>query len=374
MPTQSYESALREYRTAMDDVRKPAEGAVERGGGGVSPSAREAELDRVVKRSEELRTMLSSAVASEDPDVRDIAGLKLLAAAAYDLALAGDMVTTGEAEAREVERSTSAVFASPDLKLILDAPLDATAVKSLATIERSAFPTKPGPARDKLRDMVEPFVKDIAEKSAGSATTAVTGALTFGLGPLEAGLSAVTQEIMAKVPEGVSAFVRYAARLAQEAVLKLWEAFGQSEQEEIKSKTQGWFKDLLEKKDYAASLLDSLYESARLKEEVVAMIDNTKVTEVGSFKKAADALDDLSSRYAHIVKTLEWVMRAVGWIRTPLLGVTPWGPMAAYGVYGGVLGYSIYAGGDYLDATRFDNKWLDHVVGLRTVIRTQMGS
>ena len=240
-------------------------------------------------------------------------------------------------------------------------------------MERAAFPTTPGPARAKLRDMVEPFVKDIAEKSADSATTAVGGALNFGLGPLEAGLSVVTQEILAKVPEGMSAFVRCAARLAQEAVRKLWEAFGQSEREEIKSKTQSWFKDLLEKKECAASLLDGLYQSARLKEEVVAMIDKTKVTEVGPFKKAADALDDLSARYAQIMKTLAWVMRAVGWIRTPLLAVTPWGPLAAYGVYGGVLGYSIYAGGDYLDAAGFDNKWLDHVVGLRAVVRDQMG-
>lgn len=374
MTTQAYASALRDYRKAIDDVRKPAAGAVERGGGGVSPSASETALDWAVQCSEELRNVLSSAVASGDPNMRDIAGLKLLAAAAYDLALAEDFITTGEAEGREIERSASAVFASPNLKAILDAPLDATAMKSLAIVERAAFPTKPGPARDKLRDMVEPFIKDITENSARSVTTAVTSALNFGLGPLQAGLSAVTQEILANVPAGVSAFVRYAARLAQEAVRKLWEAFGQPEQEEIKSKTQDWFKDLLEKKNDAAALLDGLYQSVRLKEEVVAMIDTTKVTEVGPFKKAADALDDLSARYANIMKTLGWVMRAVGWAKTPLLVVTPWGPLAAYGVYGGVLGYSIYAGGDYLDAARFDSKWLNHVIGLRAVICAQMGS
>jgi hypothetical protein len=43
MTTQAYESALPDYRKAIDDVRKPAAGAVERGGGGVSPSASEAE-------------------------------------------------------------------------------------------------------------------------------------------------------------------------------------------------------------------------------------------------------------------------------------------------------------------------------------------
>jgi hypothetical protein len=374
MTAQSYASALRDYRKAIDDLRKPEAGAVERGAGGVSPHASDAALEQAVQRSEELRTVLSSAVAGKDTDLRDIAGLKLLAAAAYDLALAEELAMTGEAAGREVERSASAVFASPDLRAILDAPLDATAMRSLAVIERAAFPTKLDPARDKLRDMVDPFVKDITEKSIDSVSTAVTGALNFGLGPLQAGLSAVTQEILAKVPAGVFAFVRYAARLAREAVRKLWEAFGQSEQEKIKSDTEGWLKDLLQNKNPAVALLDSLYQSARLKEEVIAMIDSTKVTEVGPFKRAADALDDLSARYANIAKTLGWVMRAVGWIKTPLLGFTPWGPLAAYGVYGGVLGYSVYAGGDYLDAAWFDNKWLNHVVGLRAVIRGEIGS
>jgi hypothetical protein len=53
--------------------------------------------------------------------------------------------------------------------------------------------------------------------------------------------------------------------------------------------------------------------------------------------------------------------------------VSPWGPTAAYCVYGGVPGYSIYAGGDYLGAERFDNKWLHHIVGLRDIVRTELG-
>jgi hypothetical protein len=374
MAAQSYALALRDYREAIDDLRQPAGGTFERGTGRISPDVNEAALARVVQRSDELRMALSSAVVGEDPDLRDIAGLKLLAAAAYDLALAEELATTGGAEAGGVERSASAVFASPDLRAILDAPLDGTAMQGLAVIERAAFPIRLDRARDKLRDMVDPFIKGITEKAVDSATAAVTGALNFGLVPLQTGLSVVTQEILAKVPVGASAFVRYAARLAREAVCKLWQAFGQSEQDEIQRETQSWFKDLLENKNPAVTLLDALYQSARLKEEVIAMINTTKITEVSHFKKAADTLEDLSARFARINKTLGWVLRAVGWIKTPLLGLPPWGPLAAYGVYGSVLGYSVYTGGDYLDVAWLDNKWLNRVSGLRGVIRTQMGS
>jgi hypothetical protein len=42
----------------------------------------------------------------------------------------------------------------------------------------------------------------------------------------------------------------------------LWAAFGKSEQDEIESKTKSWFKELLDKPNYAAALLDTLYDSA----------------------------------------------------------------------------------------------------------------
>ena len=47
----------------------------------------------------------------------------------------------------------------------------------------------------------------------------------------------------------------------------------------------------------------------------------------------------------------------------------PWGPVAAYTIYVAVLGYGVYSGGDYVDAKRFQAAWLDHVVGVRTIVK-----
>jgi hypothetical protein len=374
----TYESALQNYRKALENIRGPGANLIERGGGGVSPTTGEAEVDDAVTRSQELRVVLSQALASDDADLRDVASLKLLASAAYDLALAEDLASASGEEDLGVERSASAVLLSPELKTILDAPLDATAFQQLGVIERAAFPTELAPARAQLRGMIGPFIQDIEGNSARAATRAIAGAVNFGLGPLQTTLSAATQEVLAKVPDGVSRFVGYAARLVQEAIRKLWEAFGQSGQQEIKDNAKNWFNKLLDdakdskNKSYAASLLALLYNSAHLKDEVVGMIDSAHAQQVELYKRSADAIDALSTRHARIISTLEWVVRAVGWAKAPLATVQPWGPLAAYAVYGGVVGYAVFSGGDYLDADRFTNKWLDHVVGLRTVVRSNM--
>src|SRR5690349_356603 len=206
MTDEVYASAFRAYREAINNLRKPASDATERSAGGTAPSASETDLEKLAQRSEELRIVLSSAVTSDDPDLRDLAGLKLLAAAAYDLALVEDLATGGQ----EVERSASAIFTSPELKEILDAPLMGATMKALATVERerAPFPTQLRPARDTLCDMVELFITDITDRSATGATTAITNALNFGLGPLQQALSAITQEVAAFAPTAVTTFVR----------------------------------------------------------------------------------------------------------------------------------------------------------------------
>jgi hypothetical protein len=161
----TYESALRDYRQAIDDLRKPST-AAERGSRGIAETASDAELDRVVKSSEDLRAVLSSAAASQDPDVRDIVGLKLLAAAATDLAVAEQMINASARGEGVVERSGEVVLNQPELAAILDAPLDATGMVSLSkTVVRAALPGEPRAAGKKLCEMAEQLIADVSELS-----------------------------------------------------------------------------------------------------------------------------------------------------------------------------------------------------------------
>ena len=80
------------------------------------------------------------------------------------------------------------------------------------------------------------------------------------------------------------------------------------------------------------------------------------------YNKATQTLEALPSGYDKTSGVLEWMMRILALIKTPLPGATPWGPLAAYSTYLGVLGYAIYSGGDYLDWYRTGNiAWFKRV-------------
>ena len=309
---------------------------------------------------------------SGDPDLRDVAGLKLLAAAACDLAVANDLLETSEKLRIEKERSASQIFSSPEIRETLDAPLEAASIRKLA-IERAALPIDPGLARNKLLESITGFVKEIPDETAELSKSAMSGAVNFGLGPANAALSFVNKELLSHIPEGVTFAVRTAARLVTEAIRKLWAAFGPEAQDKIQEETNGWLKEIWEKSDLVRSLLDRLYATAKLNEEVTKIVtDCQAATSAGKFNSATRTLEELEGRYKKIIGILVWVMRAMSWLNSPLTAAAPWGPIAAYAIYAGTFGYAIYSGGDYLDADFFSGKWLDHVRGLRTTVTSSL--
>jgi hypothetical protein len=360
------DQAWKEYQQAIDRVRSPAGAGVERASG-ISASTAPSELDKVVATSEQLRIALAEAVTTKSASERDLAGMKLMAAAVYDLSLAQELFERGDAAEAVTERSAAAVFADPGLRAILDAPLEG-GMTSLVT-ERSAAPPDPAAARAGLLKSVEQFVTDIPKRSAKIVLDAIAGAGNFGFGPAQELLSAITQEVAAQVPQALSTFVSYAVKLVREAVLKLWDAFGKEKQTELENESRSWFKKLLDKPDIAAALLGQLYQVDALRKDIAAAIDRAPAsTSAGKLNEATQQLDELLARHEKLVSTLGWVVRGIGWAKTPLLAVPPWGPAAAYGVYVGVVGYAIYTGGDYLDAKGFAAAWLDHVQGARAII------
>jgi hypothetical protein len=354
------EQAWQEHEKAIERVRSPAGPAIERSAG---ISTNEGDLQGVVATSEQLRQSLTQALATEAASP-DLVSMKMLAAATYDLGLAKDMFDAASADHAGVERSSAAVFADEELRDILETPL--SQMKAFQT-ERAAGPPENGPARAGLQKKVENFVTEIPKRSAQGMFNAVTGAANFGLGPAQELLSALTQEIAAKIPEGLSKLVGYAVKLIREAMLKLWNAFGEEKQKEMQDKAKSWLKELLQKPNIAAGLLERLYGAAALRTDMSKVIDGATAATAEKLNAASDQLDELLARHEKIMNTLGWVVRGVGWVKGPLTAVSPWGPAVAYGVYAGVIGYTVYLGGDYLDASGFS--WLDHVQGVRVIIK-----
>ena len=361
----SADQAWKNYQQAIVRLRSRATERTERSVDVVSASI--PDLENMVATSEQFRVALADSLATPSASERDLASIKLVAAAAYDLSLAQQLFDADNVETLATERSGVAVFSDPELLEILDAPLQGGMI-SLAA-ERSAAPPDPAAALAGLLKSVEHYLADIPKQSAEIVLVAVTGAGNFGLGPAQEFLSVITQEALAAIPEKLSTFASYAVKLVREAVLKLWNAFGSEKQTELETEAHAWFKDLLDKPDIATALLGRLYQVDDLRKDIAAIIDRVPPsTSADRLNNATRQLEELLARHEKFVNTLRWVVRGIGWAKTPLLAVPPWGPAAAYGVYVGVVGYAIYLGGDYLDAKGFGAAWLDHVQGARTII------
>src|SRR5437588_12273301 len=108
--TGAYLSTWEAYQQAVNDLyaapREAAE-AVERGAEGIfTDRLLEERSDTVLARSEELRSVLVTGMETEDLSQRELAALKLIAAAAYDLSVVHDLLELqGNADTSEVERS-----------------------------------------------------------------------------------------------------------------------------------------------------------------------------------------------------------------------------------------------------------------------------
>jgi len=178
------------------------------------------------------------------------------------------------------------------------------------------------------------------------------------------------------VPSGVSLIVRRGAALVVEAINKLWTAIGPQREAQAHQQITNWLDQLQRERATVVGLLDMLYEAQRIGEEASGLIAAAPTGTVAArYNQATLALEVLSHGYDQTSGILEWVLRILALVKGPLLAAAPWGPLATYSAYLGVLGYAIYSGGDYLDWYRTGNiTWLDRVQGLRTAVKRALSS
>ena len=119
------------YRTAIEELYRPARGIPrERGDLLLTTDELEERLDAVAGRSDQLQAQLIADMTTDRYAQRELAALKLLAAAAYDLSVAADAALTGEygITASANRAAASEILTDPGLRRILDTP------------QRQAFP------------------------------------------------------------------------------------------------------------------------------------------------------------------------------------------------------------------------------------------
>jgi hypothetical protein len=378
MPAQSFQEAWGAYEEAIQDLyRAPTDvvAEAERSAGEIYIEKLQQRGDILAERSADVRTALEASLQSDDLGQRELAGLKLIAAAAHDLSMASEMYALETVKpGAEVERGAfSAVLASPDLRGVLDAPME-TGIMGLVEVERAALPVDPAAARAELEKNIKDFLSEIPDEASGLSQKVIGGVINLGLGPAQAAASLAVQEILARIPEGLSLIARKAAVLVVEAIQKLRTAWGKEQEQQAMDKVKEWLDKAKDNQDAITELLDTIYETQRIQEEVNSILKNTPATLPASqFNQATQSLQDMLGSYGKTKGTLNVLMSVLAFAKTPLMGSVPWGPLAVYVTYVGIFGYAVYSGGDYLDWYRTgETDWLDRVKGLRATVRSAL--
>jgi hypothetical protein len=374
----SFQEAWQAYQQALRDLYRAPEGVMaaattDRGPGEVYVERLEERSQALLQCAEAVRGTLQDGLQADDLSQRDLAALKLLAAAAYDLSAASDLLAleaAGPAEGERVATDRSATPIPQELRLVLEAPLE-KGMRGLVQVDRAALPSTPEAASQALQKTIATFLIDIPDDAAELGQAAVGGVVNLGLGPVQMAASLAAQEVLARVPEGLSRLARRIAALAVEGLRKLCAALGEQQEQQVRETAAGWLKDLRENRDTVTALLDRLYETQRLGDETKALIPAPPASlPAERYNQATGTLNELLERYAKTKSVLTNLMRVLSFVKAPLLGAAPWGPLSLYTAYVGILGYAVYSGGDYLDWYRTgDYAWLDRVHGLRTTVR-----
>src|SRR5215510_8278338 len=125
MSTQSFESSWRLYQQAVKDLYSGTAKTNERGSIEISANRLQERAEIVLNRSEEVRDVLASSFENDDLDQRQLATLKLLAAAMHDLSVASDLLQleeTGPQEDTE-RRGRGLLIGAVEIRSVLDAPM-----------------------------------------------------------------------------------------------------------------------------------------------------------------------------------------------------------------------------------------------------------
>jgi hypothetical protein len=368
----------REWQLYQQEVRQiyeaPTEATLqtERSAGEVFAEQLERRGENIVRQAEAVRQTLEPSIESPDAQERELAALKLLATAVFDLSVANDILAIEEAgPAATVERSAqTTVLASKEIREILAAPLE-TGLTGIVDGERGPLPQDPSAAREALRTAITDFLEEIPDQASSLSQKAVAGVVNLGFGPAQKYFSLAFQEVLGSVPKDVSGAVAKASKLVMESLKKLRAALGKDQEEKIRKKAADWLKEIQEDRDAVAALLDRLYQTERIGQEALGIVDASSTDlPVNVFNDTTRALQELSARYQKTAGLLDKFMLVLAFVKPPLMQAVPWGPVAMYTTYAGILGFAVYSGGDYVDWYRTGEiDWLDRVEGLRSRVR-----
>lgn len=373
MISSNYLSTLQAYQSALDDLyRRPPK--AERGAAGVTEMPDlEDRAQRVVDNSQALGQSLRENLTTDDPNVRELAGLQMVASAAMDLQVADDLAKQAKRRRPAApERSATGEMAA--LQKILSTPPEA-GVKGLvrAGVQRGAKPRDIEEARKKLIQAAKRTVDGISEDAASLGPALVKNLLKIPEKALQDAGKEALDTILAKLGEGASALLRKAASLVASAIDKLLALLGKDVQDEARQKVQDWINDL--KKEAAAKkLLGRVYGVDQILADVQKQVTAAPAgLGVDAFNNSVEGLQELAKKYRKQKEVIALLLAGLSTVTPWIMSLQPWGPVGLAAGYTLTIGYVVYAGGDYVDWF-WTGERLNLVPGVRTVVRQSLST
>ena len=337
-----YQAAVRRLYSAPFGASAPsgAGAPVERGEAQLAAGPAEAGGAEIVQAAAAVRGALAPAIASENLAEREMAGLKLLAAAAHDMALAGDLLDLEAAgPGAEAERGLRNIAAGvEDLQWVLEAPLGAPP-EALMGLERSALPGDIPTARVALVAAVTDLLRAAPQNTAETSQSAAVELSSIGLGPVRSAASLAIDAMLDKLPSDVRPLQRRAAELVVEAVEKIRAVIGKENEKQIREAASEWVEDFKQDRGFVATLLDKLYETEAIGAEVMKRIEEApEAVQAAAYNAATQSVGTLQATSENTRKTLSAVIKVMALVKVPVLSAVPWGPLAICAAYLGLLG------------------------------------
>lgn len=354
--------------SALYDVLKPAETVS-------LPTVRSADVSRradlVITTSSRLADIAAQNLTAPSAVDRERSTLRLVAGAAADLAIAGDLLRTQSEEPAPTIREPAVTYP----RLISDlGPLFRPENGLTPPTTRSAA-VKP-PLEDPETALTQlnstatrsfdAIVSDVIE--VGQMATG--GLATLSTPQLQNAVAVAAQEILDMISDEVGAILRQVARLLIQAYDKILKALGKDAASQARQQAARWLQ-MLQSGTTLNKLLERLYEKQRILEDIETHARQaTDALISDAFSTALNETRALAERFQRQRQSVEWTLRGLAFLRDRLLTIEPWGPLAVTAVYVSTLGYTVYAGGDYVDWFRTEQiQPLNRVSGLRDVVR-----
>jgi hypothetical protein len=359
-----YATAWQEYESAVIGLGFGAEGETFRPAGERDPDEA---ADQALAASGRMHDVLVAQLDTDDREQRELASAKLQAAAAVDIDAANRLLRLADASEAAFGPldAGAAELSEPELaqlsEVLATPPTAGLAAAGSAGESGSPF-AGPAEAADVTSSANDAIDKILADAS-GTAATVFGQVVSLPGDAMAQAAGKAVDAIFQTIGQNASGLIKKAVKLLLKGIEKALAVFG-SNSDAARKKVADWAKDV--DTDHVSAWLGRLYHVDDVKARIAKIVEDSANASDEQRKSAADSAAKLASKLGKQMRVISLLSKALGYAKAWLMTLQPYGPLGVATGCAAAVGYSVYAGWDYLDAGGAE--WLNLVAGVPAVV------